>query len=125
MKKLFFLFLIFSSTLFSQVNKGSCKVGKATPDPSQKPKVTFKFISPIGKPVTSHLTFRINNDSLVQPKIDKTGTYVMTIDPGVYSFSFYVQYWAEVFSKPLTLKAKTNTPVTVKFEAEEIRVNKK
>ena len=125
MQKILFFFLVLSSTVFSQVNKGSCKVAKAVPDPSPRSKVTFKFISPIGKPVTSHLTFRINNDSLVQPKIDKTGTYIMTIDPGVYSFSFYVQYWAEVFSKPLTLKAKTNTPVTVKFEAEEIRVNKK
>lgn len=118
MKKLLFLFLIISSVAFSQTH-GSCKVTKTSPD--AKTKITFRFVSPSGKPATSHLAFKMNGDSIIQPKIDKkTGLYTMTLQPGTYNFNFYVKFWYDVDSAPIILKPKTNTFVVVKFEAKEI-----
>ena len=118
MQKLFFLFLFISGITFSQTH-GTCKVTKTTPD--AKTKITFRFVSPSGKPATSHLAFKMNGDTIIQPKIDKkTGLYVMTLQPGTHSFNFYVKFWYDVDSAPITLKPKTNTMVVVKFEAKEI-----
>ena len=117
MQKLLFLFLFISTSLFSQ--RGTCKVTKTSPD--AKTKITFRFVSPSGKPATSHLAFKMNGDSIIQPKIDKkTGLYVMTLQPGTYNFNFYVKFWYDVDSAPIILKPKTNTFVVVKFEAKEI-----
>ncbi|HRD39494.1 MAG TPA: hypothetical protein PLC65_12745 [Bacteroidia bacterium] len=120
MQKFFLIFLFFGTTLLAQIPKGYCKPMKVEADPSSKSKLTIKFINPQGKPATSHVAFRINGDSLVQPEIDKTGTYVMKLNPGTYTFNFFVKYWYDVNSKPITLKPKTNTFITVKFEAVEI-----
>jgi len=117
MKKLLFLFLFISGIAFSQ--HGTCKVTKTSPD--AKTKITFRFVSPSGKPASSHLAFKMNGDSVIQPKIDKkTGIYVMTLNPGTYNFNFYVKFWYDVDSAPIILKPKTNTFVVVKFEAKEI-----
>jgi hypothetical protein len=117
MQKLFFLFLFIGGSLFSQ--RGTCKVTKRSPD--TKTKITFRFVSPSGKPASSHLAFKMNGDTIIQPKIDKkTGLYVMTLQPGKYNFNFYVKFWYDVNSAPIILKPKTNTFVVVKFEAKEI-----
>ena len=118
MQKLIFLFLFISGIAFSQKH-GTCKVTKTSPD--TKTKITFRFVGPMGKPATSHLAFKMNGDSIIQPKIDKkTGIYVMTLNPGTYNFNFYVKFWYDVDSAPIILKPKTNTFVVVKFEAKEI-----
>ncbi len=63
----------------------------------------------------------MNGYTIIQPKIDKkTGLYTMTVAPGTYNFNFYVKFWYDVDSAPITLKPKTNTTVVVKFEAKEI-----
>ncbi len=117
MQKLVFLFLFISGIAFSQ--RGTCKVTKTSPD--TKTKITFRFVSPSGKPAASHLAFKMNGDTIIQPKIDKkTGIYVMTLSPGTYNFNFYVKFWYDVDSAPIILKPKTNTFVVVKFEAKEI-----
>lgn len=118
MQKLFFLFLFISGVTFSQ-SHGTCKVTKTSPD--AKTKITFRFVSPSGKPATSHLAFKMNGDTIIQPKIDKkTGLYTMILTPGTYNFNFYVKFWYDVDSAPIALKPKTNTMVVVKFEAKEI-----
>lgn len=120
MQKFFLVFLFFGTTLLAQIPKGYCKPTKVVADPTSKSKLTIKFINPQGKPATSRVAFKINGDSLVQPDIDKTGTYVMKLNPGTYTFNFFVKFWYDVESKPITLKPKTNTFITVKFEAVEI-----
>ena len=118
MQKLVFIFLFISGVVMSQTH-GTCKVTKSTAD--AKTKITFRFVSPSGKPATSHLAFKMNGDTIIQPKIDKkTGLYTMTLVPGTYNFNFYVKFWYDVDSAPITLKPKTNTMVVVKFEAKEI-----
>ena len=118
MQKLLFLFLFISGIAFSQ-SHGTCKVTKTAAD--AKTKITFRFVGPSGKPATSHLAFKMNGDSIIQPKIDKkTGIYVMTLAPGTYNFNFYVKFWYDVNSASIILKPKTNTFVVVKFEAKEI-----
>ena len=118
MQKLLLFFLFISGITFSQTH-GSCKVTKTTPD--TKTKITFRFLTPLGKPASSHLAFKMNGDTIIQPKIDKkTGIYVMTLQPGTYNFNFYVKFWYDVDSAPISLKPKTNTMVVVKFEAKEI-----
>lgn len=118
MQKLVFIFLFISGVVMSQTH-GTCKVTKTTPD--AKTKITFRFLTPLGKPATSHLAFKMNGDTIIQPKIDKkTGLYVMTLQPGTYNFNFYVKFWYDVDSAPITIKPKTNTMVVVKFEAKEI-----
>lgn len=120
MKTLLSLFLFISGFAFSQ-SHGSCKVTKTTPETSGKTKITFRFISPSGKPATSHLAFKMDGDTIIQPKIDKkTGLYVMNAEPGTHNFNFYVKFWYDVDSAPITIKPKTNTFVVVKFEAKEI-----
>lgn len=120
MQKLFLLiFLFFGSVLFSQ-STGYCKITKTSPDKGPQAKLTIKFVNPQGKPATSHLAFKINNDKVVQPTPDKAGIYEMSLDPGTYTFKFFVKFWHDVDSKPLVLKAKTNTFITVKFEPEDI-----
>lgn len=120
MKKFLFLFLFVTSLSFSQ-SHGSCKVTKTSPEPSGKTKITFRFVSPNGKPATSHLAFKMDGDTIIQPKIDKkTGLYVMNVEPGTHSFNFYVKFWYDVDSAPIAIKPKTNTFLVVKFEAKEI-----
>ena len=120
MQKLLLFFLFISGVLLSQTH-GTCKITKTTAETSGKTKITFRFISPSGKPATSHLAFKMNGDSIIQPKIDKkTGLYVMILRPGTYNFNFYVKFWHDVDSAPIILKPKTNTFVAVKFEAKEI-----
>ncbi len=130
MKKLIILLIFISHLALSQTNKGSCKIAKPTPDPTNKSKITFKSLSPVGKPVTSRVAFKmintkLNIDTVIQPKIDKTGTSIMILDPSTYEFVFYMKFWYDVPSKPMILKPKTNTLVVVKFEAEEIGVSGK
>lgn len=121
MQKLIFFFFLLSGTVFAQSSKGFCKITKVSPDPVAKSKITFKFVNPQGKPATSRVAFKIlNNDSIVQPEIDKFGNYEMVLKPGTYSFNFFVKFWQDVDSKPIVLKPKTNTFVTVKFEPVEI-----
>jgi hypothetical protein len=120
MQKLLFFFLFIGSTMFAQIPKGYCKPTKVSPDKTSQSKITFKFVNPQGKPATSHVAFKINGDKIVQPEIDKAGIYEMTLEPGTYSFNFFVKFWYDIDSKPLVLKPKTNTFVTVKFEAVEI-----
>ncbi len=120
MKKLILLFVIISGTLFSQQHVGYCKITKVSPDPTKFSKITFKFLTPEGKPALSRVAIKLNNDTVIQPKIEKDGTYVMMRLPGTYTFSFFVKYWHDVNAKPITVKSKTNTFVTVKFDAEEI-----
>ena len=121
MQKLVFFFLLLSGSLFSQPNKGSCKVAKPVSDATSQSKITFKFLSPIGKPVISRVAFRMNNDTVIQPKIDKkTGLFTMRVAPGTYSFNFYVKFWYDVDSAPIIIKPKANTMVVVKFEAKDI-----
>jgi hypothetical protein len=119
MQKLLLCFLFLSSSLFSQTKKGFCKITEVTTDASKLARVTFKFLSPDGKPVLSRLTFKIN-DSLVDPKIDKKGTYTMVVKPGEYKFSFFMRFWYDINSKPAVLKPKTNTSMLVKFEAQDL-----
>lgn len=120
MQKFFFFFLFVSGLTFSQ-NHGSCKITKTSPESSGKTKITFRFIGPGGKPATSHLAFKMDGDTIIQPKIDKkTGLFVMNIEPGTHKFNFYVKFWYDVDSAPLVFKPKTNTSVVVKFEAKEI-----
>ncbi|MGZ3884195.1 MAG: hypothetical protein ACXVPQ_00625 [Bacteroidia bacterium] len=119
MQKLLLLFMFIGGALFSQ-SAGYCKITKTGPDPSPKSKLTIKFVGPQGKPATSHLAFKMNNDTVIQPTPDKAGIYVMTLKPGTYTFRFFVKYWHDVDSKPIVLKPKTNTCITVKFEPEEI-----
>lgn len=122
MQKLLFFLLLATDTLFSQTQNpnGFCRTTKVTADAGSKSKITFRFVNPQGKPATSRVAFKINNDSIIQPEIDKTGTFEMKLEPGTYAFNFFVKYWHDVDSKPITLKPKTNTFVTVKFEAKEI-----
>lgn len=120
MQKLILFLFLFFGTLFSNGQTGFCKITKAVPDKCSDAKITFKFLNPQGKPATSHLTFKVNGDEIIQPEIDKTGTYEMEVEPGTYNYNFYVKYWHDVNSKPIVLKPKTNTFVTVKFEAMEI-----
>ena len=120
MQKLLLFFLLVSGTVFSQTSKGFCKITKVSPETGSKSKITFKFINPQGKPATSRVAFKINNDSIVQPEIDKSGNYEMEVKPGTYTFNFFVKFWQDVDSKPIVIKPKTNTFVTVKFEAVEI-----
>lgn len=120
MQKLLLFFLLVSGTVFSQTSKGFCKITKVSPETGSKSKITFKFINPQGKPATSRVAFKINNDSIVQPEIDKSGNYEMVVKPGTYTFNFFVKFWQDVDSKPIVIKPKTNTFVTVKFEAVEI-----
>lgn len=118
MKKLFLLFLFISGITFSQTH-GTCKVTKTMAD--TKTKITFRFVSPSGKPATSHLAFKMDGDTIIQPKIDKkTGLFVMPVEPGSHTFNFYVKFWYDVDSAPIIIKPKTNTFVVVKFEAKEI-----
>lgn len=120
MQKIFLIFLFISAAMLSQTH-GTFKVTKTSPEPNGKTKITFRFVSPGGKPATSHLAFKMNGDTIIQPKIDKkTGLYVMTVAPGTYNFNFYVKFWYDVDSAPITVKPKTNTFVVVKFEAKEI-----
>jgi hypothetical protein len=118
-KLILFVFICFCA-ITSSAQAGFCKITKASPDKCSKAKITFKFLNPQGKPATSHLTFKVNGDEIIQPEIDKTGTYEMEVEPGTYLYNFYVKYWHDVNSKPIVLKPKTNTFVTVKFEAMEI-----
>lgn len=119
MQKFVFFFLFCSSIMLGQ--RGTCKITKTSPESSGKTKITFRFIGPSGKPATSHLAFKMDGDTIIQPKIDKkTGLYVMNIAPGTHNFNFYVKFWYDVDSAPLVIKAKTNTFVAVKFEAKEI-----
>ncbi len=120
MQKLLIILLFLGSSIVAQIPKGYCKPTKVEADPTSKAKLTIKFINPQGKPATSHVAFKVNGDSLVQPEIDSKGIYVMKLTPGTYSFNFFVKYWHDVNSKPITLKPKTNTYITVKFEAVEI-----
>lgn len=120
MYKFFLLFVLSSAVTLSQIPKGFCKVTKVSAEAVSKSKITFKFINPQGKPATSRVAFKMNNDTTITPKIDKTGMYSMTLDPGTYNFVFFVKYWYDVESKPIVLKPKTNTQVTVKFEPVEI-----
>lgn len=120
MKKLLIVFLFISGTAFAQ-SHGSCKVTKTTPNQAGKTNITFRFIGPAGKPATSHLAFKMDGDTIIQPKIDKkSGLYVMNVEPGTHTFNFYVKYWYDVDSAPIVIKPKTNTMVVVKFEAKEI-----
>ncbi len=119
MQKLVFFFLFCSSIMLAQ--RGTCKITKTTPEASGKTKITFRFIGPSGKPAASHLAFKMDGDTIIQPKIDKkTGLYVMNVTPGSHTFNFYVKFWYDVDSAPITIKPKTNTFIAVKFEAKEI-----
>ncbi len=120
MKKFLLFFLISSGAAFSQAHVGYCKITKVSPDPIHASKITFKFLTPEGKPALSRVAVKLSNDSVIQPKIHSDGTFVLTRVPGTYTFSFFVKYWHDVDAKPITLKAKTNTFVTVKFDAQEI-----
>ena len=99
---------------------GVCKVKKVSPDASEKPKITFRFVGPTGKPAASRLTFRVD-ETMVDPQpIDKkTGIYVMNVEPGTHKFTFFVPYWKDVNSEAITFKPKTNTEIFVKFVPEE------
>lgn len=120
MQKLILLFLFVSGIAFSQTH-GTCKITKTSPESSGKTKITFRFLGPTGKPATSHLAFKMDGDTIIQPKIDKkTGLYVMNVQPGSHTFNFYVKFWYDVDSAPIAIKPKTNTFVVVKFEAKEI-----
>ena len=119
MQKLLFFFLFCSGSMLAQ--HGTCKITKSSPETTGKTKITFRFIGPSGKPATSHLAFKMDGDTIIQPKIDKkTGLYVMNIAPGTHNFNFYVKFWYDVDSAPIVIKPKTNTFVAVKFEAKEI-----
>lgn len=120
MKNLVFIFLFVSGVLVSQTSGGSCKITKVSPDVVSYSKITFHFAGPTGKPVLSRVAIKLSNDSVIQPKIDKKGNFVLTRKPGTYNFSFFVKYWLDVVSQPITLKPKTNTFITVKFDAQEI-----
>lgn len=120
MHKIVLIFFLISAALLAQAQTGFCKITKVSPDHCQKSKLTLKFVNPQGKPATSHVAFKMNNDTVIQPKIDKTGTYEMTLEPGTYNFNFFVKYWHDVNSKAFVLKPKTNTFLIVKFEAVEI-----
>ncbi len=124
MKKLVLFFFLISFTVFAQSKKGFCRPEKVSPDATAQSKVTIKFLGPNGKPVLTRVSFKMN-DSLVDPRIDKTGTYTMIVKPGEYSFSFYVRFWYTVNSKPIFLKSKTNTFLQVKFEPEDLSSGKK
>ncbi len=124
MKKLILFLLLTNFALTAQPKKGFCRPEKVSPDLTAKSKVTIKFLGPDGKPVLTRVSFKMN-DSLVDPRIDKTGTYTMIVKPGEYKFSFYVRFWYTVNSKPLFLKPKTNTFLTVKFEPEDLSSGKK
>ena len=70
MQKLFFFFLFISGIAFSQTH-GTCKITKTTPD--TKTKITFRFVSPSGKPATSHLAFKMNGDNqLIETDLNST-----------------------------------------------------
>jgi hypothetical protein len=120
MKKIILFFLLISGALISQPSGGSCKITKVSPDPGGKCKITFKFIGPGGKPAISRIAIKLSKDSIIQPKIDSKGIFVLTRVPGTYNFSFFVKYWQDVVSQPIILKPKTNTFITVKFDAQEI-----
>src|SRR5574343_248995 len=106
MYKFFLLFVLSSVVALSQIPKGFCKVTKVSTETISKSKITFKFVNPQGKPATSRVAFKMNNDTTITPKIDKAGIYSMTLDPGTYSFVFFVKYWYDVESKPIVLKPK-------------------
>ena len=115
-----FGFLMPAQSNSAAAKNGVCKVKKVSPDKSEKSKITFRFIGPTGKPAASRLTFRID-ETMVDPQtIDKkTGLYVMTVEPGVHKFTFFVPYWKDVNSGAITFKPKTNTEIFVKFVPEE------
>ena len=120
MKNIFFILLFMCGILAAQTH-GTCKITKVTPEAGGKTKITFRFVGPGGKPASSHLAFKMNGDTIIQPKIDKkTGLYTMAVQPGTYTFNFYVKFWHDVDSPPITVKPKSNTMVFVKFEAKEI-----
>jgi len=121
---LLLLGVFFAFSAASQAKTGFCKVNKTVSDTTKRSRLTFKFLTPEGKPAKSHVAFKIDNGDWIQPKIDNTGTYSMVVDPGTHSFLFYVKYWHDVISKPLVFKPKTNTFLTVKFEPEEIRISR-
>ena len=120
MKKFLLLLIISAGSLLAQEHVGYCKVTKVTPDATQFSKITFKFLTPEGKPALSRVAIKLGNDTVIQPKIQSDGTYLMMRLPGTYTFSFFVKYWHDVNAKPITVKAKTHTYVTVKFDAQEI-----
>src|SRR5688572_8021402 len=99
MQKLLLFFLLVGSAMFAQTPQGICKVTKTSPDKSPKAKITFKFVNPAGKPATSNVGMKINDGNYIEPQIDKkTGTHVLTVDPGTYNFKFYVQFWNDIIS---------------------------
>ena len=120
MKKLLFLFLFCSIASFAQQHVGYCKITKVEPDKSQFAKITFKFLTPEGKPALSRVAVRLDKDTVIQPEIQSDGTYTMVRLPGTHTFSFYVKFWHDVDAKPMKLKAGTHTYCTVKFDAQEI-----
>jgi len=120
---LFFTGICFAAPAQTKANadkNGVCKVKKVSPDANAKSKITFRFVGPTGKPAASRLTFRVD-ETMVDPQdIDKkTGIYTMTVEPGTHKFSFFVPYWKDVNSEPITFKPKTNTEIFVKFVPEE------
>lgn len=115
-----YFFCLLCGCMVAQNTKGFCKVTKVTAEAFSQSKITFKFINPQGKPATSRVAFKMNNDTVISPVIDKTGTFVMALNPGTYYFTFFVKFWYDVESKPIILKPKTNTHLTVKFEPVEI-----
>jgi hypothetical protein len=124
MQKLLFVFLFTALCFFTQAQKagdknGVCKVMKTKADTDPKAKITFRFVGPTGKPASSRVTFKVD-DQMVDPQIDKkTGIYVMSVEPGTHSFVFFVPYWKDVVSQPIAFKPKTNTEIFVKFVPEE------